>query len=169
MDVYVRYGGKWGEGEISWIQLQPTKIWLNIFLLCWSRFIWNMYHISMDRPSDNLKFCDVFKDTYLDGIFHSRIENGVCSLRVTHGTFRTGVEVSGWKLKSLLKGLHKILHDTPVRREDYTSIIGSVKFPHYFCGTRRVDNKRATYFFMGKYHCFIQVLGESPQDEKAVF
>ena len=101
------------------------------------------YHISMDGPSVNLKF-HVFKDTCLDGIFHSLIDIGVCSSQFIHGAFRTGAEASGWKLKSTLKGSYKIINDTPIRREDYTSITGSVKFPYYFCGTRWVDSKRVS-------------------------
>ena len=34
------------------------------------------------------------------------------------------------------------MHDTPTRREDYTSITGSVKLPYYFYGTRWFDKKR---------------------------
>ena len=104
----------------------------------------DMYHISMDGPSVSLKFYDVFKDTCLDGIFHSLTDIGVYSLHVIHGAFRTGAEASGWKLKSTLKGSHKIFHDTPERREDYTSITGNVKFPYYYCGTWWVDNKRVS-------------------------
>ena len=59
-----------------------------------------MYHISMDGPSVNLKFYDVFKDTCQDGILHSLIDIGVCSLHVIHDAFRTGAKASGWKLKS---------------------------------------------------------------------
>ena len=104
----------------------------------------HMYHISMDEPSGNLKLHDVFKATCLDGIFHSFIDIDVCSLHVIHDAFRTGSEASGWKLKSILKGSHKILHDTPAGREDYTSITGSVKFSCYFCGTRWVEKKRVS-------------------------
>ena len=104
----------------------------------------HMCHISVDRPSVNLKFYDVFKDTCLDGILHSLIDIGVCSLHVIHGAFRTGAEASGWKQKSTVKGSQKILHDSPAHREDYTNITGSVKFRYYFSGTRWVDNKRVS-------------------------
>ena len=103
----------------------------------------HMCHISVDGPSVNLKFY-VFKDTCLDGILHSLLDIGVCSLHVIHGAFRTGAEASGWKQKSTVKGLQKILHDSPAHREDYTNITGSVKFPYYFSGTRWVDNKRVS-------------------------
>ena len=96
----------------------------------------------MDGPKVNLKFYSVFTEKCLDGIFHSLIDIGVCSLHVIHGAFKTGAEKSGWKLKATLKGSHKILHDTPARREDYTSVTGSTSFPYHFCGTRWVDNKR---------------------------
>ena len=102
----------------------------------------HIYHISVDGPSVNLKFYDVFKDTCVDGIFHSLIDIGVCSFHVIHGAFRTGAEASGWKPKFTLKGLHKILHDTPAHRDDYTSITGNDNFPYYFRGTRWFDSKR---------------------------
>ena len=35
----------------------------------------------MDGPGVNLKFYNVFKDTCLDGIFDSLIDNGVCKFR----------------------------------------------------------------------------------------
>ena len=104
----------------------------------------DMKHISIDEPSVNLKFYNVFKVTCLDGIFHSLFGNGVCSLHVIHGAFRTSAEASEWKLKSTLKSSHKILHETPARREDYTSITGNVKFPYYLCCTLWVDSKRVS-------------------------
>ena len=104
----------------------------------------NMKHISMDEPSVNLKFYNVFKVTCLDGIFHSLFGNDVCSLHVIHGSFRTGAAASGWKLKFTLKSSHKILHDRPACREDYISITESVKLPYYLCCTLWVDSKRVS-------------------------
>ena len=49
----------------------------------------HMYHISMDGLSVNLKFY-VFKDTCLDGIFHSLTDIGVCSFHVVHGAEASG-------------------------------------------------------------------------------
>ena len=76
----------------------------------------HMHTISMDGPSVNLKFYNV-KDTCLDGILHSLIDIGVCSLHVILVVFRTGALASGSKLKSTLKGSHKVLHDTLAHRE----------------------------------------------------
>ena len=45
----------------------------------------HMYHISMDGPKVNLKFYKVFKETCFNGIFHSLIDVGICSLHVVHG------------------------------------------------------------------------------------
>ena len=70
----------------------------------------------MDGPSVNLKFYNV-KDTCLDGILHSVIDIGVCSLHVILVVFRTGALAFGSKLKSTLKGSHKVLHDTLAHRE----------------------------------------------------
>ena len=130
-----------------------------------------MHHISMDGPSVNLKFYDIFKDTCVDGIFHSLIDNGICSLHVIHGAFRAGAEASGWKLKSTLKkDSRKILHDTPAPREDYTSITRSVKFPYYFCGNRRVDNNKVSDQLISLWeNIALSKFRESLQEEKAIF
>ena len=146
MDVYVRYFGS-VENEVKMRYLGSSFLGYITHVDLVKHFsavlelldMKHMYHILVDGRSVNSKFYDVFKDTCLDGMFHSLFDNGVCSLHVIHCAFRKGPEASGWKLKFTLKGSHKILHNTPARTEDYTSITGSVKFPYYFCGTRWVD------------------------------
>ena len=162
-------GGNWGEGEISWIHCHgPYNPWKfdETFFCCVGASWYERHvpHFNRWPPSVNLKFYDVFKDTCLDWIFHSPIDNGICSLHVIHGAFRPGAEASGWKLKSSWKCSHKILHDAPACTENYTSIIllwHSLDWQQ--------EGIWSSYFVMGKHYCFIQVLGESPQEEKAIF
>ena len=58
-----------------------------------------------------------------------------------HGAFKTGVEKTDWCIKNTLKGSFQILHDTPARRSNYSSITGSDIFPLFFCATRWFEDK----------------------------
>ena len=51
--------------------------------------------------------------------FHSMIDIGLCNLHIVSGSFKTGGEKSSWNISETLKGSYQILHDTPVRREDF--------------------------------------------------
>ena len=53
-----------------------------------------------------------------------------------------GVESTDWEIKKTFKGCFTLLHDSPARRSDYTSITGSTVFPLSFCTTRRVEDKK---------------------------
>ena len=43
------------------------------------------------------------------------------SLHIIHGAFKSGAEKNGCNIKSIFKAVYTILHDTAVRREDFTS------------------------------------------------
>ena len=109
-------GGNWGEGEISWIHCHgPYNPWKfdETFFGCVGASWYERHvpHFNRWPPSVNLKFYNVFKDTCLDWIFHSPIDNGICSLHVINGAFRPGAEASGWKLTpSRLTCLHRKLY-----------------------------------------------------------
>lgn len=47
---------------------------------------------------------------------------------------------SGWKLEDLFFSLHWLFHDTPARREDFTNVTGSTKFPLRFCKHPWLEN-----------------------------
>ena len=94
----------------------------------------NMIQISMDEPNTNLKL--------LPEVQNERQKNKLSSLifvnhlHLIHGTFKTGSEKSSWDLHKILKGVFKLLHDSPARREDYFNLTGSDEYPLQFCGTR---------------------------------
>ena len=69
-------------------------------------------------------------------MFHTLIDIGSCSLHVVHGSLKTDIRKSSWKIKETMKGAFYALHDTPTRREDYTAVTKSTTFPLYFCATR---------------------------------
>jgi len=90
----------------------------------------------MDGPNVNLKFYEELVKKKQEIKLHSFIDFGSCNLHIVHGNFRTGAEASGWQIKSFLKSIYQILHDTPARREDYQNVTGCNVFPLMFCATR---------------------------------
>ena len=56
------------------------------------------------------------------------LDVGVCSLHVIHGSFRTGVQKTGWKIGDLLKSLGYLFSDSPVRRKNFMEITQCSKF-----------------------------------------
>ena len=95
-----------------------------------------LYQISMDGPNVNLKFHDEFTSSLTETVLHSLINIGSCSLHIVHGSLKTGEAVTEWKLKKVLNAAHRILHDSPARREDYNSVTASSVYPLNFCSTR---------------------------------
>ena len=100
-----------------------------------------MLQISMDRPSTNWKFFNELSKYRCDCELNPLIAIGSCGIHIMHGAFKTGAESTSWDVKSVLKGSYQILHDTPARRDDYTSITGSETFPLSFCATRWIEDR----------------------------
>lgn len=96
----------------------------------------NIYQISMDGPSVNLKFLEKVQNERRNDEQHELINIGSCGLHTIHGAFKGGVESSGWNMKQTLHGAYQILHASPARRDDYQTITGSDIFPFNFCVTR---------------------------------
>jgi len=66
---------------------------------------------------------------------------GSCGLHIVHGSFKKGVEATGWSIDEFLKSILWLLKDTPARREDYVGIVGDVALmPLHFCKTRWTEN-----------------------------
>ena len=63
-------------------------------------------------------------------------------MHLIHGAFETDSEKSSWDLHKILKGAFKLLHDSPVRQEDYFNLTGSDEHPLQFCGARWVEDKK---------------------------
>ena len=88
----------------------------------------NLKQISMDGPNMNRKFFECFvskrESEKLPGLIHI----GSCNLHVLNNAFKTGANAIGWNLHKLMEACFQILHDSPVRKEDYITIIDSIKF-----------------------------------------
>ena len=89
----------------------------------------------MDGPTIDLKFYEAVVTERNENEQHQLINIGSCGLHTIHGAFKTGFEKSAWKIKKILKGAYYVFHDSPAKREDYTTKTGSTQFPQYFCGT----------------------------------
>ena len=96
----------------------------------------------MDCPSVNLKFHKDVQSNHKELELPKRIDIGSCPLHTIHGAFKTGVESTDWEIKKPFKGCFTLLHDSPARRSDYTSITGSTVFLLSFCATRWVEGKK---------------------------
>ena len=95
----------------------------------------------MDGPSVNLKFYDKLVKFRQECELPQLINIGICGLHVNHGALKTGIEKTEWDIKKTMKGSFHVLHDTPARRSDYSSVTGSDVFPLFFCALRWVEDK----------------------------
>ena len=84
---------------------------------------------SMDGPSLNWCFYDCVVKNREEMELHQLINIGSCRLHITHGSFKTGIEVTDWNIKASAKGDFQILRDSPARRADYISVSGSNILP----------------------------------------
>ena len=65
---------------------------------------------------------------------------GSCGLHVIHNSFRDGSSAVEWDVETFLSSVTWLFKDSPARREDYTSVIGSTSFPLDFCRHRWLEN-----------------------------
>ena len=72
--------------------------------------------ISMDGPSVNWCFYDIIVKNREEMELHQLINIGSCGLHITHGSFKTGIEVTDWNIKATAKSAFQILQDSPARR-----------------------------------------------------
>ena len=100
-----------------------------------------IYHVSMDGPKVNHNFLRSLKRDWENGMLHKLLDIGTCNLHIVSGAFKTGAEKSGWEIHKTLKSSYQMFHEAPVRREDYTLVTGSEKFPKFFSATRWVENQ----------------------------
>ena len=94
----------------------------------------------MDGPATNWKFFSLLVADRDQEQLPKLVNIGSCSLHTIRGAFKTGAESTNWNVKATLKGTFQFLHDTPARRDDYTSVTGSTQFPLYFCTTRWIED-----------------------------
>lgn len=84
-----------------------------------------MIQVSVDRPSVNLKFYKELANERSDSGISALLDFGSWSLHIVNSVFQRGTEQSGWNLKETLKSAWEWFHDSPARRDDYETLIGS--------------------------------------------
>ena len=99
-------------------------------------------HLSMDGPFTNWCVLDLLDERLVEQGFRRTLNIGSCSLHILHGAFRTGMQKTEWGLGKLLKAMHKILDESPARRDVYLRVGDSEKFPLKFCDTRWIEDLR---------------------------
>ena len=95
-----------------------------------------MVRVSMDGPSVRWKFYNALSNQRDESKLPTLIDTGSCSLHIVNGAFQSGAEKTGWRIKQTLKGVYKLFHDSPARREDYENVTGFTAYPLAFCSTR---------------------------------
>ena len=70
---------------------------------------------SMDGRNTNLKVLEEYQKKRVEGELPQFIDIGTCNLHIIHGAFETEATKCCWNLKKLLKGVHRILNDTPAQ------------------------------------------------------
>ena len=104
-----------------------------------SEFLGHTTHGENGSVIDGRTKCELLQKVKDSKDDHSKlIDFGTCNLHTVHGVFKAGSEESGWNMKKLPKSCHKILKDSPARRDDFISITGCTKYPLPFCATRYV-------------------------------
>ena len=87
--------------------------------------------VSMNARSVNVKFHRDVESNREELELPKFIDIGSCSLHTIHGAFKTGVESTDWEIKKTFKGYFTLLHNSPARRSDYTSITGEALCSHF--------------------------------------
>ena len=91
---------------------------------------WDSQFLERSTSSDLLEnFIKSLVGLDLSKIIQTSINIGSCRLHTTHGSFKTGIEVTDWNIKATAKGDFQILRDSPARRADYISVSGSNILP----------------------------------------
>ena len=97
----------------------------------------------MDEPNVSWKMYDKLveergENEQLPGL----INVGSCGIHVVHGAFRSGAQKTKLGFDSILKALYKLFDESPAKREDYSAVNGSNRFPLLLCGNRWVEDKK---------------------------
>ena len=102
--------------------------------------------ISMDGSRVNWKlFSMLCEERQKDDADLPKLLNvGSCGLPVAHAAFCAGCQAIHWKIGGLLRALWYLFHDSPARRDDYTTVTGSSVFPLKFCATRWIEDDRVS-------------------------
>ena len=87
-----------------------------------------MVQVSMDGPNVHWKLHGSIAEEINQNDDHpALIDIGSCSLHAVHGTFRSGVQKTKWRIDGVLKVMHN-LFDESLQKEKITKILLVLRF-----------------------------------------
>lgn len=101
-----------------------------------------LLQVSMGGPNVNWKFFSDLQQESKTQDLPELLNIGSCGFHTVHRSLQKGANVTGWKIGNLLRSLWQLFHDTPAKREDFTTIRGSKLYPLQFCQHRWVEDAK---------------------------
>nr|XP_055062823.1 uncharacterized protein LOC129445852 [Misgurnus anguillicaudatus] len=144
LDLHVRY---WGQDHVQSRYLGSqfmghgtAQDLLHHFKECAQQLdMQKLLSVSMDGPNVNWRFLELLQQEQREQFGGTQlIVEGSCGLHTLHNACKHGFLV--WQLEKVLRALHILFHNTPARREDFTTLTKCTKFPKTFCGHRWLEN-----------------------------
>ena len=91
----------------------------------------------------NTKFLPNLNEERQDQELSQLVSIETCGIHTVHNAFKNGENASGWKLKTLLSSMFKILQESPSRWADYELLTEALEsyYPLKFCSHRWVENE----------------------------
>ena len=80
-----------------------------------------LIQLSMDAPAVNLALFKTSSKERDNQHLPKLVNVGSCNLHVLHGAFQKGDEITGWKLKKLLKYLHLLFHNGGAPKGEFST------------------------------------------------
>ena len=82
-----------------------------------------------DGPSTNFLVLEEMQSHREENELPALARVGSCGLHVKHGAFETGFKKTNWKINGILKAIHRLVQDSPARRDMYLKETWLTKFP----------------------------------------
>ncbi len=108
-----------------------------------------LLQISMDGPNVNLSLLKKLTIALdIDPTSPVPVSIGTCSLHTIHLSFKTAFQKGcDWNILKLFISAFYLFHDSPARRDDYSTVSGSTKMPLKCCVTRWAENRQVAARF----------------------
>ena len=91
--------------------------------------IGKIIQISMDGPSVNWKFLELYNNKLREIYQKTLLNLGSCGLHVLHGSYQTGRSVAEWNINLILRSMCNLFKESLARRADFSVINPNSKFP----------------------------------------
>lgn len=101
----------------------------------------SLLQLSMDGPSVNWKVYNQLNSELKDNFNAGLLHVGSCGLHTVHNAFKSGYSATKWRIDCFMSSAYYLFKESPARREDYTKVTSSHKFPLKFCCHRWLENE----------------------------